>query len=103
MRNFYRTQLPPATVVEAADAFFSTLGLRTTQSGTRSRIYQGIVGTPEVVANLRLTVKAEGGHYTFVEAVTDQIGESRLDRNVKRFFVELHRAEDERHLLEAAY
>ena len=32
-------------------------------------------------------MKAEGGHYTFVEVDTDQMGESRLDRNVKKFFV----------------
>jgi len=35
----------------------------------------------------------EGGHYTFVQIDTDQMGESRLDRNAKKFFVELHRAE----------
>ena len=37
------------------------------------------------------------------EAVTDQVGESRLDRNVKRFFVELHRAADPTHVPEASY
>jgi hypothetical protein len=52
---------------------------------------------------MKLSVKAEGGHYTFVEATTDQIGESRLDRNVKKFFVELHRADDPAHALEASY
>ena len=46
---------------------------------------------------------AEGGHYTFVEAQTDQIGESRLDKNVKKFFVSLHRLADPRHALEAGY
>jgi hypothetical protein len=52
---------------------------------------------------MKLSARAEGGHYTFVEVQTDQMGESRLDRNVKRFFVTLHRAEDPRHTLEAAY
>jgi hypothetical protein len=52
---------------------------------------------------LKLIVRPEGGHYTFVEVETDQMGESRLDRNVKRFFVELHRAEDPAHKLEASY
>ena len=56
-----------------------------------------------VLGVMKLTVKAEGGHYTFVEAQSDQMGESRLDRNVKRFFVTLHRIEDPRHELEAAY
>ena len=52
---------------------------------------------------MKLTVKAEGGHYTFIEADTDQMGESRLDRNVKKFFVHCHRREDPAHTLEASY
>ena len=52
---------------------------------------------------MKLSARAEGGHYTFVEVSTDQMGESRLDRNVKRFFVSLHRAEDPSHTLQAAY
>jgi hypothetical protein len=103
MRHFYRTQLTPAQVMESADAFFDKLGLRTTSSESRSRTFQGVVGMPEVTATARLTVKSEGGHYTFVEVGTDQIGESRLDRNVKRFFVELHRRAEPEHRLEAAY
>jgi hypothetical protein len=31
------------------------------------------------------------------------MGESRIDRNVKRFFVTLHRRDDPTHALEAAY
>jgi hypothetical protein len=52
---------------------------------------------------LQITAKPEGGHYTFVEAATDQMGESRIDRNVKRFFVTLHRKVEPTHALEAAY
>jgi len=85
------------------DAFFSALALKTIASTTRSRTWQGIIGTPEISAKVQLTVRAEGGHYTMVELVTDQMGESRLDRNVKRFFVELHRTDEPRHELEAAY
>jgi hypothetical protein len=48
-------------------------------------------------------VKAEGGHYTFVEVNTDQMGESRLDRNVKKFFVSLHRTEEPHYALTASY
>jgi hypothetical protein len=103
MRHFYRTQKRPADVMDVADRFFSKLGLQQTSSGARSRVFSGIVGTPEVTSTLRLTVRAEGGHYTFVEVETDQIGESRLDRNVKRFFVELHRSDDPSHALEASY
>jgi len=63
----------------------------------RTRTFTGPLGA------LKLSVKAEGGHYTFVEATTDQMGESRLDRNVKRFFVQLHRADDPSHTLQASY
>jgi len=103
MRHFYRTHVSPAEVMVAADAFFAGLGLSTAARGERERVYRGVVGTPEVVANLRLTAKPEGGHYTFVEVHTDQMGESRLDRNVKRFFVGLHKHDDQHHELEAAY
>jgi hypothetical protein len=103
MRHFYRTHVTPAEVMDAADVFFSDLGLATVSRGTRERVYRGVVGAPEVPSGVRLTVKPEGGHYTFVEVHTDQMGESRIDRNVKRFFVGLHRADDQHHALEAAY
>jgi hypothetical protein len=103
MRHFYRTHQTPADVIMAADAFFAQLGLETTSSGPRTRVYQGVVGTPEVISSVRLQVRPEGGHYTFVEVETDQMGESRTDRNVKRFFVQLHRSAEPGHHLEAAY
>jgi hypothetical protein len=103
MRHFFRTHLTPAEVMTHADAFFPALSLKPLASTPRSRIWQGTVGTPEILAKVQLTVRAEGGHYTFVEVVTDQMGESRIDRNVKRFFVELHRQDEPRHVLEAAY
>jgi hypothetical protein len=97
MRHFYRTHLTPAAVIKAADAFFPALQLSPSASGARSRTFVGPLGT------LTLTARAEGGHYTFVEVHTDQMGESRLDRNVKRFFVSVHRQADPAHKLEAAY
>ncbi|MBL8981157.1 MAG: hypothetical protein JNL26_03180 [Gemmatimonadetes bacterium] len=103
MRHFYRTHMAPADVIAAADAFFAGLGLTAASQGPRERVFKGVVGTPEVVAHVRLTARPEGGHYTFVEVHTDQMGESRVDRNVKKFFVGLHRHEDTRHQLEAAY
>jgi hypothetical protein len=103
MRHFYRTSLTPAAVIESADAFFVSLGLKTISSAPRSRTFRGIVGAPEVESTVLVTAKPEGGHYTFVEATTDQMGESRIDRNVKRFFVTLHRKVDPAHALEAAY
>ena len=97
MRHFFRTHLVPADVIAAADRFFPTIQLATTATSARSRTFTGPLGT------MTLTAKPEGGHYTFVEAATDQMGESRLDRNIKRFFVTLHRQADPRHQLEAAY
>lgn len=97
MRHFFRSHTPPADVLAAADAFFPSFGLTLVTTTARTRSFTGALGT------MKLTVKAEGGHYTFVEAATDQMGESRMDRNVKRFFVELHRADDPSHKLEASY
>ncbi len=103
MRHFYRTSVVPDAALAEADAFFPTIGMRQTASAARARTYEGIVGTPEEVVTLKLSVRMEGGHYTFVEAHTTATGESRLDRNVKRYFVRLHRQADPRHALAAAY
>jgi hypothetical protein len=97
MRLFHRTSLHPDLVMQEADAFFLALDLSLATTEPRRRVYRGALGT------LALTVKMEGGHYTFVEAHTDQVGESRLDKNVKKYFVRLHRTADPRHVLEAAY
>jgi hypothetical protein len=97
MRHFYRSHLPPAEVLAAADHFFPSIQVAQLTTAPRTRTYSGALGS------LKLAVRAEGGHYTFVQAETDQMGESRLDRNVKRFFVSLHRTEDPAHTLEASY
>ena len=98
MRHFYRSHLVPARRPRRRRPVLSDIGLAST-------------ATAAAVAHLfrparraaRSTSRPKGGHYTFVEVDTDQMGESRLDRNVKRFFVSLHREEDPRHVLEAAY
>jgi hypothetical protein len=97
MRHFYRTQLAPAEVLAQADLFFPSIGLAQTMTAPRTRTFAGPLGA------LKLAVRAEGGHYTFVQVETDQMGESRMDRNVKRFFVGLHRADDPAHELSANY
>ena len=97
MKHFYRSQLPPAEVLELADRFFAALELDRTLNAQRARAYAGPLGT------LKLSVNKEGGHYTYVSIETDQMGESRLDRNAKRFFVELRRTEDPAYRLAAAY
>ncbi|MBA3467466.1 MAG: hypothetical protein H0T21_08650 [Gemmatimonadaceae bacterium] len=97
MRHFFRTQLTPVDVLRIADTFFPTVPLERNGHTARSRTFSGALGT------LNLAVRKEGGHYTFVEISTDQMGESRLDRNAKKFFVELHRTGDPAHRIEAAY
>jgi hypothetical protein len=103
MKHFHRTQVLPDAVLAEADAFFPTIGMKQTAAAARTRTFVGVVGTPEEVVTLKLSVRMEGGHATFVEAATSAQGESRLDRNVKKFFVRLHRQADVRHTLEAAY
>ena len=85
MRHFHRRSMPPGR--SARDRGRSLLpDTRLVPSRTpRARTFAARSGTVQISA------RAEGGHYTFVEAVTDQMGESRLDRNVKRFFVLVHR------------
>lgn len=97
MRHFYRTQQSPAEVLAAADAFFPSIGLEPVTTAPRTRTYSGPLGV------LELSVRMEGGHYTFVQADTDQMGESRMDRNVKKFFVRLHRSDDPNHALAANF
>jgi hypothetical protein len=97
VKLFHRTSIAPADVLHAADAFFANLGLTMTANAPRARTFVGPLGA------VRINAFAEGGHYTFVEAQTDQIGESRLDKNVKKFFVSLHRRAEPRHALEAGY
>jgi hypothetical protein len=97
MRHFHRTALAPDLVMASADRFFPLIGLARAAADARSRSFSGSLGT------LTLSVKMEGGHYTFVEAHTDQVGESRLDKNVKRFFNVVHRLADPRHTIEAGY
>ena len=97
MRHFHRCSLTPTQVLEQADRYFGAIGLTRGGADARSRTFAGALGT------MSLSVKMEGGHYTFVEVHTDQVGESRLDKNVKKYFNVLHRAADPRHLIEAGY
>jgi hypothetical protein len=97
MRHFFRTQLTPVDVLRIADEFYPEIAMERSGHTARSRTFAGDLGT------LQLSVRKEGGHYTFVEISTDQTGESRLDRNAKRVCVALHKAGDPRHRIEAAY
>ena len=97
MRHFFRSHLKPDQVLAIADTFFPSIQENSTGTSRRAREFAGPLGS------LTLSVRMEGGHYTFVQIDTDQTGESRLDRNAKKFFVELHRAEDPAYQLTASY
>lgn len=97
MRHFHRASLTPDQVLETADRFFGALPLTRSSADARTRAFSGPLGT------MRLIVRMEGGHYTLVDVHTDQVGESRLDKNVKKYFNLLHRTADPRHLIEAGY
>lgn len=97
MRHYHRTHLTPDDVLALADRYFAGLDLAVTDSGPRHRAWTGPLG------KLVMRFTGEGGHYTRIDIETDQVGESRLDRNVKRFFVQVHRAADPAHALRAAY
>lgn len=97
MRHFHRTHITPAQVLTVADQFFADLGLTAAETANRARLFEGALGS------MKLTVRPEGGHYTLIEVHTDQIDQSRLDRNVKAFFVVVHRTADPSHKIEADY
>lgn len=97
MRHYHRTHLTPDEVIALADGFFPTIGLAMSGAEARRREFEGPLG------RLALRFSSEGGHYTRIDIETNQTGESRLDRNVKRFFVKVHRAADPGHTLRAAY
>ena len=103
MKHFHRTSVLPDAVLAEADAFFPTIGMKQTAAAARTRKFVGMVGEPPETLTLDLSVKMEGGHWTFVEAKTSAQGESRLDRGVKNYFTRLHRLADPRHALGAAY
>lgn len=97
MRHFHRSTLRPDAVLATADQYFSAIGLTRNAGDSRTRQFGGPLGA------MSLQVRMEGGHYTLVEVATDQMGESRLDKNVKNFFASLHRAAEPRHRIEAGY
>lgn len=96
MRYFHRTTLSPEAALTQAKAFFGPR-LAPADEAARRRTYAGPLGRVTIAA------RPEGGHYTFVEVATDQVGESELDRLAKRFLAELHRQVEPTHELRGAY
>ena len=52
---------------------------------------------------MKIDVRAEGGHYTTITVATDQVGESEVDKLVKRFLAVVHAQADPRHEVRGAY
>jgi hypothetical protein len=96
VKYFHRTSLPPEQVLEAARKFFGAR-LAPTEETARRLAYGGAIG------KVTLSARAEGGHYTFVEVQTDQVGESELDRLARRFLAEVHRQVEPTHQMRGAY
>ncbi|MGH7676545.1 MAG: hypothetical protein ACREMV_14870 [Gemmatimonadales bacterium] len=96
MRYFHRTSLAPDRVLELAAVLFGTR-LAPAEEAPRRRAYSGTTG------RVTVTARPEGGHYTFVEVATDQVGESEIDRLAKRFLAEVHREAEPTHAVRGAY
>ncbi len=96
MRYFHRTAASPDRVLEQAKAFFGAR-LTPAEEQPRRRVYGGGIG------KVTISARPEGGHYTFVEVSTDQVGESELDKLAKRFLAEVHRTVEPTHEVRGAY
>jgi hypothetical protein len=96
MKYFHRTSLPIEPVLDFARAFFGGR-LTPAEETPRRRAYSGAIG------KVTISGRPEGGHYTFVEVQTDQVGESELDRLAKRFLAEVHRMAEPAHQVRGAY
>jgi hypothetical protein len=96
MRYFHRTSLGIDDALRAADAFFKTR-LETVSSDAHERTYGGPIG------QLTVHIRADGGHYTLLTVTTDQVGESELDKQAKRFLGTIHTKVHTDHALRGAY
>jgi len=93
---FHRTSVPPDRVIAHAVAFFAT---RMTPAGEAPRrvAFAGSLGS------LSVTAAPEGGHNTLVTVVTDQPGESELDKLAKHFLGTVHVEAEPAHVLRGDY
>lgn len=96
MRYFHRSPLSSSQVLLAAKDFFGTR-MVPAEEADRRRAFASNLG------KVAVTARPEGGHYTFVEVTTDQVGESEVDRLARRFLAELHRKAEPSHEVRGAY
>ncbi len=88
--------MAPDQVLEHAQTFFGAR-LAPAEEAPRRRSYSGAIG------RVTISARPEGGHYTFVELTTEQVGESEIDRLAKRFLAEVHRRVEPTHEVRGAY
>ena len=96
MKYFHRTHLSPEDVLAGASQFFQA-GLAPLQEGPRRREFAGSIG------RIKVSVQAEGGHYTLVTVETNQVGESEADKLAKRFLTLVHTKAEPGHRPIGAY
>lgn len=96
MRYFHRTSLAPADVLADAKSYFGAR-LAPSEESPRRLAFRGALG------KVTISARAEGGHYTFIDVQTDQVGESELDKVAKRFLAEVHRRVEPAHEVRGAY
>ncbi len=96
MKYFHRTSLSPGAALDAAKAFFGSR-MAPAEESPRRRAYAGSLG------KVTISARAEGGHYTFIEVSTDQVGESELDRLARGFLAEVHRQVEPAHAVRGVY
>ena len=97
MRYFHRAHATPEQVLSGARDFFSARAFRPEMGPGDHARFIGQLGIVD------LYVEIEGGHYTRVNVATTAVGESDLDKRVKRFLSELHRAEAPAYAVRGAY
>jgi hypothetical protein len=96
MKYFHRTHLSPEEVLAGASQFFGA-SLAPAVDGARRREFAGSIG------RIKVSVQAEGGHYTLVTVDTDQVGESEADKLAKRFLTLVHTRAEPGHRPIGAY
>lgn len=96
MQYFHRTSVSPDVVMQAAARYFGAR-LAPTEESPRRRAFAGALGA------IRVSAVPEGGHYTLVTLITDQPGESELDKLAKRFLGEVHVLAEPTHELRGSY
>jgi hypothetical protein len=97
MRYFHRAHTAPELVLERARSFFSAHGFRADMGPGEHARFTSQLGIVD------LHVEIEGGHYTRLNVATTAVGESDLDKRVKRFLSEFHGAEEPSYTVRGAY